>query len=68
MKVFVRNLVEEGDKQEFKSETIMVPGASPPFNKCEPPSVRDVENWLKEKQSKLDSPDKLTLLSLSRVN
>lgn len=67
MKVFVSYVVENGSQQKYKSEVIKTFGSNLPFNKCEPPSMEEVNKWMERRQDELKDEGKLTLLGMSKV-
>lgn len=67
MKVLVSYVIENGSKQKFRSEVIKTFGSNLPFNKCEPPSLDEVNKWLEQRSDELKKEGKLTLLGMSKV-
>lgn len=67
MKVLVSYVIENGSKQKFRSEVIKTFGSNLPFNRCEPPSVDEVNRWMEQKQDEMKDKGRLTLLGMSKV-
>lgn len=67
MKVLVSYVIENGLNQKFSSEVITTFGSNLPFNKCEPPSVDEVNRWIEKRRDELKIEGTITLLGMSKV-
>lgn len=68
MKVFVSYVIQDQMGHKHASETITVPGYNPPFNKCESPPLKSVQQWIDEKKLHLQKDQEIVLLSMCKVS